>query len=106
MSALDSNPDDPDDLTFNLPSRPSELVSLGDEDMFRLLHKVAFANYSNPKEYIGFEVMARLVAALKDSKTASDRAARRLFWTTVALVILTVALVAMTGVLVWLTTRL
>src|SRR4051794_33364509 len=99
MPALDSNPDDPDDLSFNAPSKPSELVALSDEEMFRLLRKMAFANTWPPRDVMRFEATARLIAALKDFKTSSDKAARGLFWVTVALVVLTI-------VLIWLTTRL
>jgi lipopolysaccharide/colanic/teichoic acid biosynthesis glycosyltransferase len=67
---------------------------------------MAFANVWPPRTQIKFETNARLVSALNDFKTSSDKAADRLFWLTLSLVGLTVALVAMTAVIVWLTTRL
>lgn len=106
MTALDNNPDDPDDLSYNFPTKPSLLVALSDDDMFRLLRKVAYANNWGFDSKVQFEATGRLIAALRDFKRSSDKAAARILALTIALVALTVALVAMTGVLVWLTTEL
>jgi hypothetical protein len=96
---LDSNPQDPDHLSYNTPERPSELTSLTDDELFRLLRKVAFANYWQFDTKVQFEATARLIAALKDFKKSSDRTG----W---ALIFLTLVLVVLTVVLVWLTIEL
>jgi len=96
---LDIKPSDPDDLSYNVPAKPSELGSLTDEELFRLLQKVAFANNWQFDAKVQFEAMARLIAALKDFKSSSDRSDR-------AVIFLTLVLVALTGVLVWLTVEL
>jgi hypothetical protein len=97
--SLENSPGDPDDLGYNVPQRPSQLAGLSDRDLFRLLQKVAFANNWPFDSKVQFEATGRLIAALTDFKKSSDRAAT-------VLIILTLALVALTGVLVWLTTRL
>jgi hypothetical protein len=93
---LDHNPNDPDDLTYNLPNRPSELTSLADEDLFQLLRKVAFANRWPFDSQVQFEATGRLIAALKDFKASSDRSGRILIYLTVVLIVLTVVLVVLT----------
>jgi hypothetical protein len=95
VPALDRNPDDPDDLVYTNPEKPSELTAMSDEEMFRLLHKVAFANLWRVDTKIQFEATARLIAALKDFKTSSDRAADRISALTVVLIALTVVLVVL-----------
>jgi hypothetical protein len=97
--ALENAPDDPDDLHYNVPERPSQLAALSDSDLFRLLQKVAFANNWQFDTKVQFEATGRLIAALTDFKKSSDRAAT-------VLIFLTLALVVLTGVLVWLTTTL
>jgi hypothetical protein len=97
--ALDHKPDDPDDLAYVTPNRPSELALLTDEDLFRLLHKVAFANKWPFDAKVQFEATARLIAALKDFKASSDRSAK-------VLIGLTVVLIILTAVIVWLTVEL
>ena len=96
---LDRKPDDPDDLSYEVPERPSDLTSLTDTELFRLLRKVAFANMWQFDTKVQFEATARLIAALKDFKKSSDRAAA-------AVIFLTVVLVVLTIVLVWLTKEL
>jgi hypothetical protein len=96
---IEHRPDDPDDLLYNVPTRPSELAGLSDAQLFRLLRKVAFANEWRFDTKVQFEAASRLIAALKDFKDAADRAARFVIGLTIVLVILT-------AVLVWLTTRL
>jgi hypothetical protein len=96
---LDHKPDDPDDLSYLTPNRPSELVALTDDDLFRLLQKVAFANNWSFDAKVQFEATGRLIAALKDFKRSSDR-------TGTALIVLTLVLVLLTAVLVWLTIEL
>jgi hypothetical protein len=96
---LDTKPDDLDDLSYHEPQKPSELVALSDEEMFRLLRKTAFANLWRFSDKVQYEATARLIAALKDFKRSSDRTGN-------ALIGLTVVLVVLTGVLVWLTLRL
>jgi hypothetical protein len=93
---LDHNPDDPDDYLYNVPDRPSELTSLTDVELFRLLRKVAFANQWQFDTKVQFEATARLIEALKDFKASSDRSGR-------LLIFLTVVLIVLTAVLVWLT---
>lgn len=97
--ALDHKPEDPDDFGYLIPDRPSQLTSLSDEDLFRLLRKVAFANMWQFDTKVQFEATARLIAALKEFKASSDRASK-------AVIFLTLILVVLTGVLVWLTTEL
>jgi hypothetical protein len=97
--ALEHKPDDPDDLSYVIPNKPSELTSLEDEDLFRLLRKVAFANQWTFDAKVQFETTGRLITALKDFKASSDRSAR-------ALIFLTLVLVVLTGVLVWATIEL
>jgi hypothetical protein len=67
--------------------------------LFRLLQKVAFANNWQFVAKVQFEAAARLIAALKDFKSSSERSDR-------VLIFLTVVLIALTGVLVWLTVEL
>ncbi len=95
----DHAPADPDDLSYVMPDKPSELTALTDEQLFRLLRKVAFANHWSFDTKVQFEATARLIAALKDFKTSSDRSAA-------VLIFLTVVLVILTAVLVWLTVEL
>jgi hypothetical protein len=97
--SLDPNPEDPDHLAYNTPERPSELTSLSDDQLFRLLRKVAFANRWQFDTKAQFEATARLIAALKSFKKSSDRTG----W---ALIFLTLVLVVLTVVLVWLTVKL
>jgi hypothetical protein len=96
---LEHRPDDPDDLGYNVPDRPSKLAALPNDQLFRLLRKVAFANNWQFDAKVQFEATARLISALKDFKRSSDRAAS-------ALIFLTIVLIALTGVLVWLTLEL
>ena len=100
MATLDHHPQDPDDLLYNTPNRPSELTALSDGDLFRLLRKVAFANHWGFDSQVQFEATARLIAALKDFKTSSDRSSRVLIWLTVVLIVLTIVLVVLTIYLV------
>lgn len=99
MAALDHNPADPDDLQYNTPEKPSELTALSDDDLFRLLRKVAFANLWRFDTQVQFETEGRLIAALKEFKTSSDRSAQALIALTVVLIILTLVLVGLTIVL-------
>jgi len=96
MAALDHNPADPDDLQYNTPGQPSELTALSDEDLFRLLRKVAFANHWRFDTQVQFEAEGRLIAALKEFKSSSDRSAEALIRLTIVLVILTLVLVGLT----------
>jgi hypothetical protein len=96
---LDIKPHDPDDLSYNVPEKPTELTSLTDDELFRLLQKVAFANLWQFEAKVQFEATARLIAALKAFKASSDRSDR-------VLIFLTLVLIALTGVLVWLTLEL
>jgi hypothetical protein len=84
---------------FLMPTKPSQLRALSDEELSRFLHKVAFANMWPISAKVQFETSARLIAALKDFKESSDRSAK-------VLVGLTIVLVILTAVLVWLTLRL
>jgi hypothetical protein len=91
--------DDPDDLTYVMPDKPSQLTALTDDDLFRLLRKVAFANKWSFDAKVQFEATGRLIAALKEFKQSSDRSAN-------VMIILTLVLVGLTAVLVWLTVEL
>ena len=82
-----------------MPAKPSQFRALSDDELFRLLHKIGFANNWPVSVKVQFEATGRLIAALKEFKRSSDRSAR-------ALIMLTVVLVVLTGVLVWLTLRL
>ena len=95
-----------DEAAEPTPTRPSELTALSDEDMFRILRKVAFANYWGFDTQVQFEATGRLIAALKDFKRSSDWSSRVLIALTIALVVLTAMIVVLTVVLVWLTLRL
>jgi hypothetical protein len=97
--SLDLQPDDPDDLLYNVPEKPSQLLALSDENLFRLLRKVAFANDWQFDTKVQFEATARQIAALKDFRNAADRSSR---W----LITLTAVLIVMTAVLICLTARL
>jgi hypothetical protein len=96
---LDHDPNDPDDFAYNVPDKPSQLTSLTDEELFRLLRKVAFANRWSFDTKVQFEATSRLIGALEDFKTSSDRSAK-------VLIALTVVLVLLTAVIVWLTLEL
>jgi hypothetical protein len=96
---LDNNPEDPDDLSYSIPTKPSELTALSDEEMFRVLHKTGFANKWPVDAKIQFEATARLIAALKDFRRSSDRASK-------VMIVLTILIAALTVVLVWLTASL
>jgi hypothetical protein len=100
VTALDHRPEDPDDLLYNTPDRPSELTALSDDDLFRLLRKVAFANHWGFDSQVQFEATGRLIAALKDFKASSDRSSRVLIWLTGVLIALTIVLVVLTIYLV------
>jgi hypothetical protein len=70
-----------------------------DEELAVLYRKLAYSGRHPYETTIERELSIRLVAALGGFRRASARAS----W---VLICLTVALVALTGVLVWLTTRL
>jgi hypothetical protein len=107
VTGLDHNPDDPDDVPgFTTPNKPSELTALGDEEMFRLLRKVAFANQWPISSKVQFEAMARFMVALNAFKAESERTGQRLVALTIALVVLTIILIGLTVAIVWLTTEL
>jgi hypothetical protein len=91
--------DDPDSLTYVTPNKPSELTALTDDDLFRLLRKIAFANNWPFDAKVQFEATGRLIAALKEFKQSSDRSAT-------VMIVLTIVLIGLTGVLVWLTVEL
>ena len=84
---------DPDDVVHHrTPTKPSELTGLSDEELFKTLRKVAYANKWPLDAKVQFEAMARLIAALK--------------WSSRWLIGLTVVLAVLTTVLVSLTLRL
>lgn len=99
-------PEREDDLSFARPGKPSELRTLSDEELSRLIRKEGFANGWPIHPLAEHEMSARLIASLRDFKHASDRSSRLLLVATVALVGLTLVLVGLTVVLVWLTMRL
>jgi len=92
-------PEQEDEDGFLTPSKPSQLRALTDDELFRMLRKVAFANHWPLNAKVEYEATARLIAALKDFRRSSDRAAA-------LLVVLTIALVVLTAVIVWLTAEL
>jgi hypothetical protein len=92
-------PEQEDDPSFLTPSKPSELRALPDEELYRLFRKLAFANTWPFHAMFEMELRARLIAALKDFKQASDRSAR-------VLIVLTAVIGVLTVVLVWLTATL
>ncbi len=73
--ALGNKSEDPDNLSYTTPNKPSELTALSDEALFGLLQKVAFSNQWQLDAKIQFEATARLIAAMKGFKKSSDRAA-------------------------------
>lgn len=93
-------PQNEDDVANVLtPNRPSHLAALTDDELFRMLHKVAFANKWSLDAKVQFEATGRLIAALKEFKRAADRSSR-------ALIALTIVLVILTAVVAWLTAQL
>jgi hypothetical protein len=90
---------DENDLGFSFPSKPSELRQTSDEELATVYRRMAYANRHPFDRMVEQELSIRLMAALVGFKRASDRASA-------VLIGLTVVLVVLTGVLVWLTTRL
>ena len=82
-----------------LPSKPSELRLLSNDELAATYRKIAYGSRRPFDAMVERELSIRLVAALVAFRRASDRAAA-------VLIVLTVVLVVLTGVLVWLTTRL
>jgi hypothetical protein len=103
-AAAPSDPDD--DLVYVAPSRPSELRDMPDGEMFRMLRKVAFADAWPDGDKVRFEATARTIEALREFRDEARRSTHASFFLSALLVLLTLVLIAMTGVLVWLTTRL
>jgi hypothetical protein len=89
---------DEDDLSFDFPSKPSELRQTSDEELATVYRRMAYANRYPFDRMAEQELSIRLMAALGGFKRTSDRASA-------VLIGLTVVLVVLTGVLVWLTTR-
>jgi hypothetical protein len=81
------------------PAKPSELRQIPDNDLAVLYRKLVYSGRHTYDSVIERELSIRLMAALVGLRRASNRAS-------LVLISLTVALVALTGVLVWLTTRL
>jgi hypothetical protein len=99
-------PVDPDEEPgYVMPTSPSELQDMSDEAVFAMLRKVAFANAWDDGAKVQFEAMARSVEALREFRDGARRNAHATFFLTAVLVLLILILIAMTGVLVWLTTR-
>jgi hypothetical protein len=90
--AVADRPDE-DELGFTVPGKPSELRSMPDDELAETYRKSAFANLHPFSAMLEHEMSFRLIAALKDFKSAADRSARTLNVLTVALLLLTAALV-------------
>jgi cytoskeletal protein RodZ len=88
-----------------MPARPSGLRDMPDDEVFALLRKIAYANAWDDSAKVQFEATARTIAALQEFRDGTRRAAHATFFLTAVLVVLMLILLAMTGVLVWLTTR-
>ena len=91
---------DPDDLGFRFANKPSELAGLSDEDLVVLYRKMAFANKHPFDVIVEKELQARLIAALKEFHTASERSSGTIARLTWALIALTLVIVVLTVVLV------
>jgi len=99
-------PADPDDdLGYVMPTRPSELRDMPDDDVFAMLRKIAFASAWDDSAKVQFEAMARSTKALREFRDGARRNAHATFFLAGVLILLILILIAMTGVLVWLTTR-
>ena len=85
--------DDEDDFSFLIPTRPSELRQMSDDELMRNYRKSAIANRHPFSSMLEYELQARVIAALKSFKAAADRSARTLNVLTFVLVVLTVVLV-------------
>jgi len=88
--------DDEDDFSFLIPTRPSELRQMSDDELMRNYRKSAIANRHPFSSMLEYELQARVIAALKSFKAAADRSARTLNVLTFVLVVLTVVLVVYT----------
>jgi len=69
---------------------------MSDQELFRLLRKVAFANHWPFDSQVQFEATARLISALNDFKASSDRSSQVLIALTVVIIVLTLVLVGLT----------
>jgi len=98
-------PDPDDDLGYVMPTRPSGLRDMPDDEVLAMLRKIAFAGGWDDADKVRFEATARTITALREFREGATRAAHATFFLTALLVLLMLILLAMTGVLVWLTTR-
>jgi hypothetical protein len=69
------------------PQSPEEWQALEDDQLF----SVALSGHSGVAEH---EISRRLIVALRQFKESADKASRKLFW-------LTLAILVLTGVIVW-----
>ena len=88
--------DDEEDLGYVLPTGPSELSQLTEDELAALYRKIAFANLHPASPMIEHEMRFRLVQALQAFKEAADRSSRTLNILTAVLVVLTAVLVIYT----------
>jgi hypothetical protein len=87
---------DEDNLGYTLPTSPSALRQMPDEELARTWRRSAYANKHPFSSIFEQEMNTRLIAALKSFKAAADRSSRTLNMLTVVLVALTVVLVVYT----------
>lgn len=77
---------------MDIPKTPDQWAGLTDTELFQAATESGMVQTSDQAR---FEANRRLIVALIDFKKSSDRAGRRLFWLTVAIVVLTAALVVL-----------
>ena len=92
----ETNEQNEDDPGYTLPTTPSELRTMSDDELARISRKNAYANKHPFSSIFDQEMNARLIVALKSFKAAADRSSRTLNTLTFVLVVLTVVLVIYT----------
>jgi hypothetical protein len=86
MSDMQANPQDEDDLGFSPPTKPSQLRSASDDDLFKTYRKMGYANGYPFDRLIEMEIAFR---RMKATRTSS----RRMELLTFAIAVLTAVLV-------------
>ena len=92
-------PEREDDLGLVTPNTPSQLIALSDEELFRLVRKLSFANRWPVSEQVQFEATGRQIEAIDELLAETKRTNRASRVTaTISLVIAAAALaVALAG---------
>jgi hypothetical protein len=87
---------DEDDLGIVFPGKPSELRTFPDEELFREVRRLGYANLWPQSSMAQYEMQARLILATKSFKKAAERSSLILSVLTCVLVVLTIVLVVYT----------